>query len=129
VYSEVKEASMPNQDRRSPGFWVGVWRSFRLAWQLLRDPDVPFGLKLLPLGVLGYVLWPIDLLPDTILGLGQIDDLALLLLGIQIFIALAPQAIKRRYQPAEDDIANRDWTVTNKRPPESPASREIIDGK
>lgn len=42
---------------------------------LLRDPDTPPMVKLLIVGVLGYVIFPFDLLPDM-LPFGFTDDLA-----------------------------------------------------
>ncbi len=47
-----------------------------LLARLLRDPRVPRGPKLLALLGLGYVLSPIDLLPEVLLGpIGLVDDL------------------------------------------------------
>jgi uncharacterized membrane protein YkvA (DUF1232 family) len=46
-----------------------------LLARLLRDPRVPRGPKLVALVGLGYVLSPIDLLPEFLLGpIGLIDD-------------------------------------------------------
>jgi uncharacterized membrane protein YkvA (DUF1232 family) len=47
-----------------------------LLARLARDPRVPVGAKLLALGGVAYVLSPIELLPELLLGpLGLIDDL------------------------------------------------------
>jgi uncharacterized membrane protein YkvA (DUF1232 family) len=47
-----------------------------LLARLLRDPRVPRGPKLVALLGLGYVLSPIDLLPEVLLGpIGLVDDL------------------------------------------------------
>ena len=47
-----------------------------LLTRLLRDPRVPRGPKLVALLGLGYVLSPIDLLPEILLGpIGLVDDL------------------------------------------------------
>jgi uncharacterized membrane protein YkvA (DUF1232 family) len=112
--------AIPNPNRRSPRFWIDLFNSFRLTWRLLRDQQVPFAAKLIPLGVAAYILSPIDFLPDAILGLGQLDDLALLLLGVQVFIAIVPRAIAQRHRDAIEGVV----------PPHSgsQASKEIIDG-
>jgi uncharacterized membrane protein YkvA (DUF1232 family) len=111
----------PSSNRRSPYFWVNLFNSFRLTWRLLRDQQVPFITKLVPLGVLAYVLSPIDFLPDAILGVGQLDDLAVLLLGIQVFIAIVPDSIVQRHR---DDMTG----VPPSPGSASRASKEIIDG-
>ena len=47
-----------------------------LLFRLLRDPRVPPGAKAIALLGIGYVLSPIDLLPEAILGpIGLVDDL------------------------------------------------------
>ena len=47
-----------------------------LLTRLLRDPRVPRGPKLVALLGLGYLLSPIDLLPEVLLGpIGLVDDL------------------------------------------------------
>jgi uncharacterized membrane protein YkvA (DUF1232 family) len=49
---------------------------FVLLLRLLRDPRVPLGAKAIALLGVGYVLSPIDLLPDLLLGpIGFADDL------------------------------------------------------
>lgn len=80
-------------DRRSPSFWAAVIRQLRLAWRLFIDRRVPFGYKLLPLAVLLYIVSPLDFIPDVVIGLGQLDDLGLFLLGAQVFTMIVPRAI------------------------------------
>jgi uncharacterized membrane protein YkvA (DUF1232 family) len=62
----------------------------RLAWRLLRDPGMPWLLKLLALLPLVYIVSPLDLLPDVVLFVGQLDDLGVLLFAAETFIRLAP---------------------------------------
>jgi uncharacterized membrane protein YkvA (DUF1232 family) len=64
----------------------------RLIWRLVRDRRVPMYLK----GMLGlvvlYVLSPLDLIPVTVaLMFGLVDDLAILILGVNWFLRLAPR--------------------------------------
>ncbi len=72
-------------------------RQFRLAWRLFKDRRVPWGLKLIPPAALIYVLSPADILPDLGLGLGQLDDIAILLLSLKLFIELAPAEVVREH--------------------------------
>lgn len=72
-------------------------RQFRLAWRLFKDRRVPWGLKLIPPAALIYILFPIDILPDLGLGLGQLDDVAIILLSLKLFIELAPAEVVREH--------------------------------
>jgi uncharacterized membrane protein YkvA (DUF1232 family) len=62
----------------------------RLAVRLLREPRVPMALKVLPGLAAVYVLSPVDFIPDLIPGLGQFDDLAVLVFTLELFIRLCP---------------------------------------
>ena len=72
----------------------------KLFWRLLKDRRVPIGPKLLLILVLLYVLTPVDLLPDFWAGLGQIDDLVVIFLGLQGFVRLSPKEIVREHVQA-----------------------------
>jgi uncharacterized membrane protein YkvA (DUF1232 family) len=63
----------------------------RLIWALLRDRRVPPAQKLILAGIAAYLVLPIDLIPDFIPILGQLDDIAVVLLGLDFFIRSAPQ--------------------------------------
>ena len=76
--------------KKDPGFWREVWQQIRLVFRLLGDLDVPVYLKVLPFIPLAYVIMPVDILPDVIPVVGQLDDLTFLLIGLKIFIELAP---------------------------------------
>lgn len=65
----------------------------RLVWALLRDGRVPAQQKLILVGIGAYIIFPIDLIPDFVPVLGQLDDLAVVLLGLDLFIRSAPEAI------------------------------------
>jgi uncharacterized membrane protein YkvA (DUF1232 family) len=74
-----------------------VARQARLAWRLFWDRRVPLWTKLIPPAALAYLLFPIDLIPDVALGLGQVDDVAVLLIGVKLFIELAPPDVVREH--------------------------------
>lgn len=83
--------------RKDPGFFREVWQQARLVYYLLRDPEVPFYLKLVPFAAVIYLLWPIDFLPDLVPVLGQLDDLTALLVSSKVFIEMAPPHVVARY--------------------------------
>lgn len=113
--------------------------NFQLAWRLMGDSRVSMLYKvLIPLAGVVYFISPIDLLPDFIPVLGQLDEVAIILLLIRLFISLAPpeivaeykagmgRATGRRYasagatdtgagsaRPQSDDVVDADYRVVN----------------
>jgi uncharacterized membrane protein YkvA (DUF1232 family) len=83
----------------------GLWDNLRLSWRLVQDNRVAPTIKLIvPIMALLYVLSPIDLIPDFLLGLGQIDDLGIiggaLLLALRLLPRLAPAPVLAEHQAA-----------------------------
>ena len=77
-----------------------VWRlpSYaRIIWGLLRDPRTPLPLKALLAAGLTYVVVPLDLIPDAVPILGQADDITVLLLVLDLFIANAPAEVRKEH--------------------------------
>jgi uncharacterized membrane protein YkvA (DUF1232 family) len=72
----------------------------KLFWRLFTDPRISLAPKLVPLGVLGYLILPVDLLPDVFLVLGQIDDLVAILLGLRLFLRLCPPEVVQEHVKA-----------------------------
>jgi uncharacterized membrane protein YkvA (DUF1232 family) len=65
-------------------------RELAMLWFACRHPSTPLFVKLGALLLVGYVLNPIDLVPDTLPVLGWIDDVTLLALGIPAILKLVP---------------------------------------
>jgi len=61
---------------------------------------LPVRTKLIQPGVVVHIPLPVDIAPDTFLGLGQLDDPGVVLLGLRTFIALCPKAVVLRHQSA-----------------------------
>jgi len=72
----------------------------KLFLRLFVDPRVSLGPKLVPLGILVYLIVPVDLLPDFFLVLGQIDDLVVILLGLRLFLRLCPPEVVQEHVKA-----------------------------
>ncbi len=84
--------------RSSP---TGFLHQIRLVVRLLRDNRVSMASKLIIPGIVGlYLLWPVDLLPDVIPLLGQLDDIALLALGAKLFVDFCPPELVRQHRDA-----------------------------
>ena len=95
----------------------------RLAWRLFWDKRVPLWTKLIPPAALAYVLLPVDILPDVVLGLGQLDDIAVVLLGAKLFIELAPPDVVREHLLALG-ARIKEWRVVE----EEGESSTVIEG-
>jgi uncharacterized membrane protein YkvA (DUF1232 family) len=68
-----------------------LWRDVRLSTRLLREPRVPWWAKLtLPAAAL-YLASPLDILPDVIVGIGELDDLLVLYGSLKAFLYLCPR--------------------------------------
>ena len=94
-----------SQERRSVsnggvGAVTQFMRTVRLVWRLLLDSRVPVLPKLIVLAAVIYVLSPIDLIPDVILGLGQLDDITILLFAVGLFLELCPRAVVQEHRQA-----------------------------
>jgi uncharacterized membrane protein YkvA (DUF1232 family) len=96
----------------------------RLVWLLLRDSRVPLWLKSLPVGAVAYVFLPFDAIPDVIPILGQLDDVAALLLGFRLFIEFCPANVVAEHMQTLTGKGN-DWEV-QKTPP-TPRSAASVD--
>lgn len=77
------------------------------VWLAARDPQTPWGVRLLALTVAAYALSPIDLIPDFIPVLGYLDDLLLVPLGLWLVIRLIPPAQMALFRDRAQAIALR----------------------
>ncbi len=98
----MKEGRHPIQvspdDTSSMPTWIrDAARQVRLAWRLFWDRRVPLWTKLIPPAAVSYILFPFDILTDFAPGLGQMDDIAVLLIGVKLFIELAPPDVVREH--------------------------------
>lgn len=103
--------------------WLGeIIYQIRLIWRLMTDRNVSSWVKFIPPLSLLYLISPVDLLPDPVLGLGQLDDLAIILLGAKLFVEMCPRSVVQRHR---DELAgsappNRDGEVID-------ASYQVLD--
>jgi len=100
----------------------GVLRDFvlrlKLIGRLMGDRRVSFFLKLLPIASLAYLISPVDLAPGIVFPvIGVLDDAAILWLGTNLFVELAPPAVVKEHMTDlqsnvedEDDVIDADST-------------------
>lgn len=98
--------TIPADDRPDGGPRTGARRSvlsairdiphyLRLLWGLARDPRVAVVDKLLVVAAAAYIVSPIDIIPDFIPFLGQVDDLYILMLALQRMVSRAGRPVLR----------------------------------
>ena len=76
----------------------GFWFRAQLTWRLLQDDRVPMWVKAIPIAAMLYIFSPIDLIPDFLLGFGQIDDFMLILGGMELFERMIPAEIVEEHR-------------------------------
>jgi len=119
----IEDSTMQQQN----GAVAEILERGRLVWRLMQDERVPTWLKVgVPLVVALYFLSPVDLIPDFILGLGQLDDIGVILLGMALFIRLAPQLVvdEHRHRLNQQTGAPSQGTPTRRMPPSAPDTIE-----
>jgi len=75
----------------------------KLLNRLLRDRRVPMRRKAFIGAVLFYVISPVDLIPDFVIGIGRLDDLVLVSLAIDHLMSGAGEDIVRSHWDGSED--------------------------
>ena len=91
----VRKASAETNDLRKR---IGrlPWRGkLRLARLLMSDPAIPGWLRAVPPILVLYLALPLDLVPDFIPVLGQLDDIVVLAVGVALLLRFVPRAALR----------------------------------
>jgi len=71
-----------------------LWRQIPLTWRLLFDGRTPVRAKLLFVAVLLLIVSPINWIPNAIPVVGELDDLALFVLAIHVFLRNVPESLR-----------------------------------
>ncbi len=72
----------------------------RLTVRLLREPRVPLVLKAVPVLAVCYIVFPLDVVPDVLPVLGELDDLGVLVIAVEAFLLLCPAAATEFHRAA-----------------------------
>jgi uncharacterized membrane protein YkvA (DUF1232 family) len=73
----------------------------RLLYGLITDGRVNAVDKLVVAGAIAYILLPVDVIPDFVPFLGEVDDVFLLILAIQRLISNAGRTVVQAYWPGD----------------------------
>ena len=107
------------------GFLQGFILQAKLILRLMGDRDVPFLLKLLPVGALIYLVSPVDLMPGLVLPvIGALDDAAVVWLGFTLFVSLCPDHVVQKHRNVLEKVLHGSWQDA----PEDAASAIIEAG-
>ena len=122
------KSKVPSDVAQTAGFLGNLVNQGRLVWRLFQDHRVSGWVKLIPIAGLVYLLSPIDLLPDLLIpGLGELDDLTIILVSLKMFVDLAPPEIVREH------LNNLRRRAANRQSPSEPyidvPYRVVDDGK
>ena len=79
-------------------------RLLKLLYRLARDPRVPARSKATLFILGGYLASPIDLIPDFIPGIGQLDDIAIIAFVLDQMLNRIPEDIVRDHWEGDEDI-------------------------
>ena len=102
-----------------PRFLPNIIRYFMLVWRLTFDRRVNIVLRALVPLALVYVVFPFDLIRDTIPLIGRVDDIIILGLAVLFLIKLAPPHVV-------DEHLGR--AAPSDRPEDKDPS-QVVDGK
>lgn len=97
-----------------------IVNELRITWRLIQDPRVPLWAKMIPVAAVLYILSPLDLIPDVLIGLGQLDDLGVFLGALRLLQTVTPAHVVEEHRavlegrPAGDVIETREYTVRSK---------------
>lgn len=79
-------------------FILTFWRFIPFLFEYFLSRDVNYASKGLSiLFLVGYTVFPFDLLPDFITGLGIFDDVVLISYIFQRIIKNSPEALRKKY--------------------------------
>ncbi|HLV44684.1 MAG TPA: YkvA family protein [Aggregatilineales bacterium] len=112
-----RQRSVQRPPEEQVGLLRGLYERAVLTWKLLWDRRVGFWPKLIPFLGLVYLLSPVDLLPELLVGalgpLVALDDIGVATLVLNLFVQAAPPDVVseylremrgRRFSPDDEDV-------------------------
>ena len=84
-----------------------ITRDVHALYLAARDPRVPWYAKAVAVAVAAYALSPLDLIPDFIPVLGQLDDAVIVPLGILLAVRLIPPELMAEFRAAASKTGSR----------------------
>ena len=100
----------PENRREAKGFLRGtimlIPNFLKLLGRLFKDSRVPLAEKAMLVGAIAYVISPLDLLPDVIPVIGQVDDLYLIGLVVLRLLARTDDTVLQEHWDGRGDLVS-----------------------
>lgn len=96
--------------------WAVVKGDARLLWLALQHPQAPGWLKLGAVGIVLYLLSPMDLIPEVVPFFGVVDD-----------IVLVPLAIRWLYRRLPESLRAEVEARAGRRPAQAAPPADVVD--
>lgn len=75
-------------------------RKLRLARAMARDRRIPLAIRAIPPALVLYLAMPLDIVPDFIPVLGQLDDVIIVALGVVLLLRFTPRQVLEEHLTA-----------------------------
>lgn len=79
-------------------------RLIKLLGRLMRDSRVPARSKAVVVVTAGYVISPIDVMPDFLPGVGRLDDIVLVAVALDHILKQVPDEVLREHWDGDEDV-------------------------
>lgn len=102
--SELDLRDKEAQQTRLKEYALLAPRLVKLLWRLTRDPRVPARSKASLVLLMGYIVSPVDLIPDFLPGIGQMDELVIAAFALDQMLNRVPAEVVREHWEGDKDI-------------------------
>ncbi len=100
----------PEKKKEAKGFLTSmimlIPNFLKLMGRLFKDSRVPMAEKAILIGAIAYVISPLDLIPDVIPVIGQVDDLYLIGLVVLRLLARTDDAVLQEHWDGRGDLVS-----------------------
>lgn len=102
--SDIELRDKDYQQTKLKEYALLVPRLAKLIWRLTRDPRVPARNKATLVLLMGYIVSPIDVIPDIFPGIGQLDELVITAFALDQMLNRVPADVVREHWDGDTDI-------------------------
>jgi len=102
--SDIELRDKEAQQTKLKEYALLVPRLAKLLWRLTRDPRVPARSKATLFILMGYIVSPIDVIPDIFPGIGQLDELVITAFALDQMLNRVPADVVREHWDGDKDV-------------------------